>query len=157
MTVDDDSTGFSVTDYIKWRDTRKWVPTGPLPSYYSLSVKPVPPILTKKHWNAAGDFTLCTRRALYRVGGYDERSYRTHVDSLLLRQAEKCGISLRVFHPSLSVFHQVFTTLPSASVYDFFDRIMLVEGVSFTIEPIHRRVSCVRIGLPFNGEHLSFV
>ena len=108
MTQDDDLTGYSRDEYIKWRDKiARWISTGPQPSIYSPSIKPIPPLLQKEHWNATGDFTLCTKRAFHRIGGYLEGPYRTHVDSLLIRQAEKCGVTLRVFHPSLSVFHQV--------------------------------------------------
>jgi hypothetical protein len=101
-------TTFDFFLHSQWRDRnyQLWDSTGPKPSSYIPFVPPYPPLSKYTHWNAAGDFTLCTRRALFRIGGYVESSHRTHVDSLILRHAVACGVTLKVFHPTYSVFHQ---------------------------------------------------
>jgi hypothetical protein len=92
--------------YVKWRDHAQWRSAGPEPSTYNSRIQPIPPVENAYHWNAAGDFTLCTRAALFKISGYVESSHRTHVDTLFLRHARGCDVELKVFHPSLSAFHQ---------------------------------------------------
>ena len=102
---------YDYNQYIQWRDDpqniKKWVTTGGNGEIiFNPQVQPHPIVSPRPRWNAAGDFTLCTRPAFARVGGYIEEPYRYHVDSALLRFLAHCKIKLQIFHPTLSVFHQ---------------------------------------------------
>ena len=97
-------------EFIGWRDSneRKWKSSepNPKPTKYNSTAPPFPILSETGHWNAGGDFTLCTRPALEAFKGYPEGPFRMHVDSALFKLARMCSVPLKVFHPSLSCFHQ---------------------------------------------------
>ena len=96
--------------FVEWRDspTTQWISSQMKanPQVYDPQTPPTPILSQKPHWNAAGDFTLCTRPALAKIGGYPETPNRNHVDTALLKYAKHCSVKLQVFHRSLSCFHQ---------------------------------------------------
>ena len=96
---------YNFEQFVEWRDSRE-TKAWKAPGKYRHLVPPVPILKDTKHWNAAGDFTLCTRPALAKIGGYPETSNRYHVDTALLKIAQLCSVRLQVFHSSLSCFHQ---------------------------------------------------
>ena len=98
-------------DYVAWRDSIQWDATHPHLPYIKHTGPPLehpdqifrlPGFL----WFAAGDFTLCTRKAIHTITGYVEESFRAHVDTYFLRKAVGCGVPIWVLHPSMANFHQ---------------------------------------------------
>ena len=57
-------------------------------------------------WDAAGDFTLCTREAVFMIRGYLETANRGHVDTMLLKHGAECGVCFDRMHARYGAFHQ---------------------------------------------------